>query len=223
MNTDQFGLGTGDYVPDPEHDTALLVDAFFDSIAATAGEHGPASAPAASMRARLAELEAASADRIVDEPARFNLRMTLALVVGYRVLAPVLGRDEAISAVRRAFVEPLGDALRAGTRAMLDNAPDPFAAMVAVSKSREEYAFGTGFEFERAADDDGRYHLNVVRCFYHEVLEAHSAAELTPAMCAFDANWIEVIDPDRHGFRFDRDTTIGWGGTQCPFHFERVR
>jgi hypothetical protein len=41
-------------------------------------------------------------------------------------------------------------------------------------------------------------------------------------MCAFDKAWIEAIDPVRHGFRFDRATTIGHGGGRCPFHFTRT-
>ncbi|MEV6140362.1 L-2-amino-thiazoline-4-carboxylic acid hydrolase [Nocardia sp. NPDC051990] len=112
--------------------------------------------------------------------------------------------------------------MQASTRTMLDAAADPFDAMVEVSKSREIHAFGAGFGFERPADDDHHYHLEVVRCFYHDVLAAHSAAELTPAMCAFDSNWIAAIDPGKHGFRFDRTTTIGLGGSRCPFHFDRI-
>jgi hypothetical protein len=93
--------------------------------------------------------------------------------------------------------------------------------MVELSKSREQYGFGKGFTFHRTTDDD-HYLLDVHRCFYHDVLVANSAPELTPAMCAFDGNWIEAIDPDKHGIRFDRATTIGLGGTHCPFHFHRT-
>ncbi|MBE1588458.1 hypothetical protein ACFPOI_53680 [Nonomuraea angiospora] len=92
--------------------------------------------------------------------------MTLALVAAYELLLPRLGRPATIEAVRTAFVEPLGEATRQGTLAMLDAAPDPFLALVAVSKSREEHAFGKGFVFERR-------------------------------------------------------TTIGLGGSHCPFHFTR--
>lgn len=106
---------------------------------------------------------------------------------------------------------------------MLDAAPDPFAAMVAVSKARERQAFGAGFTFVRPVDDDRTYHVDVVRCFYHDVLVAHSVAELTPVMCEFDANWIGAIDPAKHGFGFERATTIGRGGSHCPFHFDRTR
>ncbi|MEV2221018.1 L-2-amino-thiazoline-4-carboxylic acid hydrolase [Nocardia vinacea] len=219
MHTDQFGLADDDYIPDADSDSAAVVDGFFDYFAA---ELPDSDGLIAEMRTRLTESEAEDAYRIVDEPAGYNLRMTLALVVAYRTLRPRLGRDAAIALVRAAFVEPLGDAVAASTRAMLDSAEDPFAAMVAVSKAREEFAFGAGFTFERPVDHDRGYHLNVVRCFYHEVLVAHSAPELTPVMCEFDANWIGAIEPRAHGFRFRRTTTIGLGGSHCPFHFDRT-
>ncbi|MFI6291393.1 L-2-amino-thiazoline-4-carboxylic acid hydrolase [Nonomuraea sp. NPDC050790] len=223
MSTDQFGLADGDYVPDPDRDTAVLIDGFYDHIRAVSREQAlPGDLLVTAMRARHAELEAANAHMVVDEPARYNLRITLALVAGYETLRPRLGREAAIRTVRDALIKPLGDAVREGTRAMLDAAPDPFEALVAVSKAREVYAFGEGFTFRRPADDDRRYLLEVHRCFYHDVLVANSAPELTPAMCAFDGNWIEAIDPDKDGFRFDRVTTIGVGGTHCPFHFTRT-
>jgi hypothetical protein len=222
MATDPFGAAGGGYIPDPDRDTAALIDGFFDHIAAALREHSLPGGLLAAMRARHEELENSNADLIVDESARYNLRMTLALVAAYLFLLPELGRDDAVTAVQAAFTEPLGDTVREATRAMLDAAPDPFAAMVALTKAREELAFGQGFTFRRPADDGRRYFLDVHRCFYHDVLAANSAPELTPAMCAFDGNWIEAIDPDKHGFRFDRVTTIGWGGTHCPFHFRRT-
>ncbi|MFD0360885.1 L-2-amino-thiazoline-4-carboxylic acid hydrolase [Nocardia sp. GCM10030253] len=222
MNTDQFGLAGDDYVPDPDRDSAAIVDGFFDHITAALRNHDLPDGLSTAMRTRLAELEAANAHHIVDAPAEYNLRMTLALVVAYRELRPRLGREAAIAILRAAFVEPVGEFVADSTRAMLDVAPDPFAAMVAVSKTREEQTFGAGFTFVRPVDDERSYHVDVVRCFYHDVLVDHSAAELTSVMCEFDANWIGAIQPRRDGFRFDRATTIGFGGTHCPFHFDRV-
>ncbi|WP_020669603.1 L-2-amino-thiazoline-4-carboxylic acid hydrolase [Amycolatopsis nigrescens] len=221
MTTDQFGLSDGDYTPDPEKDLALLIEGYYEQLARTLHEHGLDPELLTAIKRRHAELEAANAGLVVDEPARHNLKLTLALVAGYRSLRPELGRDRAIAAVEAAFVEPFAEDMRAGTRAMLDAAPDPFSAMVEMAKSREELAFGKGFTFRRPVDDDQRYLLDVHRCFYHDVLVANSAAELTPSMCAFDQTWIDGIDPERHGFRFDRATTIGLGGTHCPFHFTR--
>ncbi|RBQ21282.1 hypothetical protein DP939_00730 [Spongiactinospora rosea] len=222
MSTDRFHLSEGDYVPDPDRDTTILLDGYYAHIAAALRDHALPPALVTEMRSRQSELEAANRHLIADEPSRHNLRLTLALVAAYEILTPHLGRETAMHAVRTAFIEPLSDTMQAGTRAMLDAAPDPFAAMVAMSRSREEHAFGTTFVFDRTIDDDQRYHLDVRRCFYHDVLTANSAPELTPMMCAFDANWIDAIDPEAHGFRFDRPTTIGLGASHCPFHFTRI-
>ncbi|WP_067539921.1 L-2-amino-thiazoline-4-carboxylic acid hydrolase [Nocardia crassostreae] len=222
MPTDHYDLSGDAYIPDPERDATAVVDGFFAHLEAALDARGIDNL-IPEMRTRLPESTAAEAHRNVDAAAAANLRITLALVVAYRLLRPRLGRDESIALLRAAFVEPLGEAVRTGTRFMLDAAPDPFAAMVAVSKSRETHAFGAGFTFERPVDDDSGYHVDIVRYFYHEVLEANSAAELTPIMCDFDANWIGAIEPDSHGFRFDRATTIGRGGSHCPFHFDRTR
>lgn len=105
---------------------------------------------------------------------------------------------------------------------MLDAAPDPFTAIVASSRVRERDAFGAAFDFDHVADDDARYLLDVRRCFFHDVLTASGVPELTTVMCEFDRNWIDAIDPERHGIAFTRDTTIGLGGTHCPFHFRRA-
>lgn len=122
-----------------------------------------------------------------------------------------------------ALVEPFAGPVAEGTRALLDAAPDPFAAMVEVARAREERDFGAQFVFKHPVDNADRFHADVHRCGYHTYLSAHGAPELTRVLCAFDANWSNAIDPDRHGFSFTRETTIGTGGPICPFHFERTQ
>jgi hypothetical protein len=95
--------------------------------------------------------------------------------------------------------------------------------MVAVARDREGADFGAEFRFSHPHDDDLRFHADVHRCGYHERLTRLGAPELTPVLCAFDTSWIGAIDPERDGFAFSRDTTIGLGGTHCPFHFRRTR
>jgi L-2-amino-thiazoline-4-carboxylic acid hydrolase len=212
-------MTTDHYVPDPDADTAALIDGFFDHLAS----HGITDEVLATVRVRHEDLVAANQHLVVDEPARHNLRVTLVLVAAYESLHPTLGRPESIRLIEAAVVEPLAPFVREATRAMLDSVPDPYDAMVELAKSRETEAFGAGFEFRHPVDDGNSFHADVHRCHYHDVLVANGAPELTPALCAFDRNWIDAIDPARHGFRFDRETTIGTGGTHCPFHFSRVR
>lgn len=207
------------YVPDPEAATQAVVEGFFEHLtAALRLTHEDVAA----MRVRLEQLMTFNAARIIDEPARHNLRMTLAVLAGYEAIAPAVGPGPAIDAVRAAFTEPLAEVVAAGTKAMLDEAEDPFRAMVEIARSRESQAFGAGFVFEHPADDDTRFYADVHRCYYHDVLVANGAPRLTPVLCAFDANWIGAIDPGRHGFEFERATTIGHGGSHCPFHFTRT-
>jgi hypothetical protein len=205
-------MTTDHYVPDPDADTTALIDGFYAHLRA----HGVTDEVLAAIRDRPAELLIANQHLVVDEPARHNVRTTLLLVAAHRSRVPV-------DLIEEAFVEPMAPFVREGTRAMLDNVPDPYRAMVELARSRETEWFGAGFEFHHPADDDDRFHADVHRCHYHEVLVANDAPELTPVMCAFDRNWIDAIDPTRHGFRFDRKTTIGTGGTHCPFHFHRLR
>jgi hypothetical protein len=212
-------MNTDHYVPDPETETTAIVDAAFEHLRA----QGVSDGTLAAIRARHTELVATNQHLVVDELARHNIRFTLMAAAAYELLRPELGQDKAIQAVEAAIVEPMAPFVGEATRAMLDNTPDPYQAMVELSKARETDAFGAGFEFRHPVDDGNRFHADVHRCHYHDVLVANGMPELTPALCAFDRNWMDAIDPDRHGFRFDRETTIGLGGTHCPFHFSRVR
>jgi hypothetical protein len=215
MTTDhEFDLTDG-YQHDPDRDIAALVQAFFDHLPLTPAERDAATA-------RHAELQTEFQHLNVDQAAVYNVRMTTALTAAYERLRPRLGAEQAVELIREAFVVPLGPQLQQATRQMLDAAEDPFLAMVAVSKSRETDAFGIGFTFERPVDNQDEYQLDVRRCHYYDTLVATGTPELAPAMCDFDTNWIEAIDPAKDGFTFDRETTIGFGGTHCPFHFRRT-
>lgn len=208
------------YVPDPDRDSAHLVALFVERLADLFGAE-----LAEAIRRRRRELELDDAVEPPDLPARYNRRYTSAVLAAYQVLSEAPGAPDGpalVECLTRAFVEPLGEAVTAGTRAMLDAADDPYAAMVAVARGRERDDFGAEFTFVHPADGGDRFFADVHRCGFHDYFRRHGAPELTPVLCAFDANWITAIDPDRHGFTFSRDTTIGLGGDRCPFHFQRV-
>jgi hypothetical protein len=151
-----------------------------------------------------------------------HFALTAAVVAGYQALLARMPREQALDAVGKAFHEPVRGYIHDGTRAMLDAAPDPFTAMVDVSKERESDYFGVDFTFVRTADDERRYHVDVHRCYYVDLLARNGVPELGTVFCEFDAAWISAVDVERHGFRFDRPTTIARGGDTCPFHFTRT-
>jgi hypothetical protein len=209
---------SGGYTPDPTAEVRMSIDAFFNALVASWPDQNDLSER---LRHRHENLLTAQAHRIVDEASKYNLALTLAVLAGYQELTSEKSDEQLLPILRSAFVEPLQPFVQAATRSALDSAPDPFAAMVSISKEREQYAFGAGFEFSHPEDDHDNYTAQVERCYYHRVLQANGAAQLTPIFCAFDANWINAIDLERDGFEFERPTTIGTGGANCPFRFRR--
>ncbi|MEV5412197.1 L-2-amino-thiazoline-4-carboxylic acid hydrolase [Thermopolyspora sp. NPDC052614] len=218
---DQYGFADlGEYRPDPEAENQALIEAFFTALAdALPQDDGLISR----IRARHERLVAEQGHWFVDEASRHNLALTLAVLAAYRELAALMGDDESLPLIRTAFIEPFGPMITDATRAALDASPDPFATMVDISRRRERDFFGAAFVFTHPEDEQDRYTALVQRCFYNDVLVANGAAHLMPIMCDFDANWINGIEPDRHGFTFERPATIGTGGSTCPFRFRRTR
>ncbi len=207
---------------DPALATETLVRTFLQEVRRQIADPDEAQVIQERIQARLTELEASHQDWIVDEPARYNLRMTAALLAAYQVLRERFSQEELLALLRAAFLEPFKDTMQQGAAQILDHVSDPFQTIVEISKTKEKYMYGDGFTFEIERDDDRAYLLNFKRCFYHNFFASNDAPELTPIFCDFDMPWISAIDTERHGFRFERPTTIGYGGTMCPFHFYRV-
>jgi hypothetical protein len=157
-----------------------------------------------------------------DEQSTFHLRtMTLALAA-YRVLQVSIPKDDAFEKVRRAFIEPgRADMLREMGEVM-NTATDPFREVVSYAKSQEEHFFGSKFTFERVQDDDHAYKLEVNECFFHRFFSENGAPELTKLGCDINANWIDAIDPAKHGVRLERPSMLGYGGDKCRFYFYRL-
>jgi hypothetical protein len=210
------------YVASPEAATSALLQTFLQEIERRLADPDLAPALIQAIRSQSQALEEAHQDWIVDEPAKYNLKMTTAVLAAYRVLHDLVPPEELLALLREAFIGPFREMISAGTAQMLDHAPDPFLAMVAISRAKQITTFGAGFTFEYERDDPQAFLVNVTRCFYHNFFVANGAPELTPIFCDFDAPWSTAIHPTRHGFRFERPTSIGYGGTLCPFHFWRI-
>lgn len=206
------------YRPDPAQETRLTIESFLDALT-TAEPDDPGLGQR--VRDRHRDLINGHEGQLVDEQSWMNLKMVLALLAAYQDLKESHPDEILLPRLREAFVEPLRPFVARATASTLDEADDAFSAMVAITREREETFFGQSFLFEHPVDDENQYIAEVRRCQYHDVLVAHDAAQLTPILCAFDASWIDVIDPSRHGFTFERPSTIGTGGKTCPFTFRR--
>ena len=157
-----------------------------------------------------------------NEQSTFHLRCGTLVLAAYRVLLVSVPKDDAFEKVRRAFIEPgRADMLREMAEVM-NTGTDPFRNVVTYSKSQEEQFFGSKFTFERVQDDDHAYKLHVNECFYHRFFSENGAPELTKLACDINANWIDAIDPAKHGVRFERPSMLGYGGDKCQFYFYRL-
>lgn len=214
---------SSNYTPDPKAETEWLIQAFFEVIDRYFDDSVQAQQVCTAIQQQQALLEAAYETWVVDEQAAYNLKSGAVVLAAYRVLQDTMPPSDLLALLRRSFIEPFRAAIQSGTAQMLDHAPDPFQALVETSKTREVYFFGKSFSFERPRDDDRAYYCDITRCLWHSFFVAEGVPELTPIFCQFDANWIDAIDPLRHGLRFVRDTTLGYGGHLCAFHFHRLQ
>jgi hypothetical protein len=111
--------------------------------------------------------------------------------------------------------------LRLYTQALLTFSRDPFAAITHAGKQRALEQYGREWEF-RIEETDRCFSMTATKCFYADFFRAVGVPQLTRVFCHWDQNWIEPIDPARHKIRFDRPTTMGYGGRECPFIFKRI-
>ncbi|MEZ4449619.1 MAG: L-2-amino-thiazoline-4-carboxylic acid hydrolase [Nannocystaceae bacterium] len=161
--------------------------------------------------------------RLVDRASASHLWMTSTVAATYEALRarPAL-RERALEVTRALF---LGTGQRSTRRGMALFAllPDPFRAMVSISKGKERGYYGATFERRVEQDDASAYRMSIHRCFYHQFFVDHGVPELGPVFCEKDHDWGDAIDPGRLGLRFDRPTTLATGGDRCRFEFRRVR
>ena len=174
------------------------------------------------IRSEQAALYESKRGLATNEQSTFHLRcMTLALAA-YRVLQLSVPKDDAFEKVRRAFIEAgRADTFREMAE-MMNTATDPFRDLVTHTKSQEEQFLGSTFNFERVQDDDQAYKVHVHECFYHRFFSENGAPELTRLGCDINANWIDAIDPAKHGVLLDRPSMLGYGGDKCRFYFYRL-
>ncbi len=87
-------------------------------------------------------------------------------------------------------------------------------------RSWSQSMYGSSMGFDQAVDADG-YTLIVNRCAFHQFFIDHDEPLLTPLVCAWDRNWMDVVDSANRPVRVERPTTISTGADACRFRFVR--
>jgi hypothetical protein len=207
-----------DTISGSDESLRAITDGFFERL----GSHleGADGMLERRIRSSIAGVMGRAAHLVANDLDRATVGFAVLAVTAYEALVGDVGEHAAIGIVAECLNEPLRAPILAGTKALLDRAPDAFRALVEVSKQREAHQFGPSFTFERPVDEAWGYVLVVRRCLFHEALRACGRTELQPILCHFDMNWVDAIEPERHHLRFVRPTTFATADT-CRMCFLR--
>jgi hypothetical protein len=160
---------------------------------------------------------------IDDAPSRGHLELTSHIVAAYRVLLPEVGIDKAtVQLLEHAMMEGVDTmSMRFSLKSMLDrcrNNPDRLYNIFRWLMKQ----YGTTFKWtapHKHANQRSGFSIEVQGCFYHRFFTAHNAPFLTPVLCQIDSIWFNMVDPQKHGFGFDKSRyrTQGYGAPTCIF------
>jgi hypothetical protein len=176
------------------------------------------------LERQAAQLAEENKSMIVDRAAKTHLGMTTLVLASYRVLLPYIKDSESVINILEDVFAGVGQPwIKLYTRFILRFSRDPFRTMIEKSKKRIKNNYGKTFTFEYSGDEQNCFIITTIKCFYHDFFVSNDTPELTRVFCFGDRNWFEEIKPDKHGFHFERPTTLGYGGSECPFKFIRVK
>jgi len=158
---------------------------------------------------------------IKDHVSMAHLEFVSKVLAAYQVLLPIINdKEQTINFVKRSVM------LGYDTRSLRW----PLAAMLYACRNRTARLqktfswlmrqYGTSFYWQSKASDDNRdFTLTISKCFYCEFFKSYDLRELTPILCQLDGIWFEQINPEKHGFKFDKANyqTQGYGAETCIF------
>jgi len=164
----------------------------------------------------------ANCHMVADEQTRPHLRLTACVLACYQELVSgPTSHSQALELVGDVFSSIGQTTLRLYAQALLTFSRDPFLALTRVGKQRALTQYGNAWQF-RVEEAPDFFSMTATKCFYHDFFNAMGVPQLTPVFCRWDQNWIGSIDPAKHKMQFERPTTLGYGGDECPFVFKRI-
>ncbi|MBR8640478.1 L-2-amino-thiazoline-4-carboxylic acid hydrolase [Streptomyces tuirus] len=128
--------------------------------------------------------------------------------------------DRAFEVVRRSFSSIFAKPASRGVRALLRFVPDPVRTMRRRSIAPFFRAvFGRLFTFEEERTSDS-FVFVIPRCGIHDFFSKEGEPQLTRAFCAWDRNWLGVLDASDRPVATRRSLTLATGHHRCEFHFD---
>jgi len=166
----------------------------------------------------------ADKERLPDKQAYMVQGACCMVLAAYRILKDQSqDQQQAFALVRAAFQRTYRGMGKFMMRPLLWFSRDPVKTLTSSDRtmkwSRRMYGVSMGFAQEADADS---YTLVVNRCAFHQFFVDHDEATLTPLICEWDRNWMDVVDASTRPVRTERPTTISTGSQTCRFRFVRA-
>jgi hypothetical protein len=161
-------------------------------------------------------------ESLPDKQGRMILAMCSLVLAAYRQLKQWIGDPkEAFKAVRMTFKKTYATPMRWYFRLWLLMCRDPVGSLQSKSMARQgQRMYGKSMEFVDENSDDSADML-VTRCAYNQFFVEHDEPSLALLVCAWDRNWMDVVDQSSRPVRTERSSTISTGGECCRFRFIR--
>ena len=169
------------------------------------------------------EIEQSNASTVVDAPSQGHLELCSKILSAYNNLLPVLGTKESVyQFISTAMMNGVNDlSMRTSLGLMLDSCKDnPDRLKNIFSWLMEQY--GASFKWStphKETEDEDSFSIEIKNCYYFNFFSSHDAAFLTPILCQLDSIWFQMVEPQKHGFTFDKSRyqTMGYGAPKCVF------
>lgn len=175
---------------------------------------------AVSQRAgQLAELDR---DLAVDGAAEGMVAMSAVLLAAFEMLRVHFEDDDrrTILFLQHVFGEVLKRSMEIVIEALVKRDAPLETVASAITKSSGLYGSYFHFEFERP--DAATFEMRVTRCLFRDFFARHNATMVTTVLCAWDANWMQALDPAVGGLRAERTSLLSLGDDACRFRVLRT-
>ena len=157
-----------------------------------------------------------------DKPTKSLIASCCLVLASYRKLKNQRAPGEAFEIVRAAVYRTYRQPMRFMARIWLWLTRDPLKRLGGQWwKKQSERMYGKGMQFEQE-ETPHSVELLVKRCAFHEFFVEHGQPELTQVFCAWDRNWMDIVDESGRLIRTERPTTISTGGDCCRFRVIRA-
>lgn len=183
----------------------------------------------AAIREDAKALEKSDTGLIKDAPSHGHLELCSIILSAYNTLLPVIGdKESTLEFITKAMMRGINTLpMRTSLTLMLDSCRDnPDRLRDIFSWLMEQYGTTFGWTTPHGENEEtDSFSIEIYRCFYFNFFKSHGVPFLTPILCQLDSLWFDMVDPEKHGFYFDKSRyqTQGYGAPKCVFPVVRKK